>query len=127
ERREDIMPLTRLFLERFSRQFKKEFREISPAAERTLVEYPWPGNIRELKNLMERTVLLETGPLLDTPQLKLAARARPADEVTLGQRIDECLSAPLPTEGIPFETLIEGVERALIMRASYATKWNQSR
>src|SRR5438034_8026614 len=62
ERREDIMPLTRLFMDRFTKQFKKEFREISTAAERLLTEYAWSGNIRELKNLMERTVLLESGP-----------------------------------------------------------------
>src|SRR5205085_369765 len=101
ERREDIMPLTRLFIERFSKQFKKEFKEITTAAERLLTEYPWPGNIRELKNLMERTVLLETGPVLDTPQLKIAPRSRPASEATLGQRLDELLTAPIPSRGIP--------------------------
>jgi DNA-binding NtrC family response regulator len=100
---------------------------MSPAAERLLVEYPWPGNIRELKNLMERTVLLETGPVLDAQQLKIAPRSRPASEATLGQRVDEYLTAPIPAAGIPFETLTEDLERALIMRASYATKWNQSR
>src|SRR5881296_1061882 len=103
ERKEDILPLTRLFVERFSRQFKKEFREISAAAERLLTEYPWPGNIRELKNLMERTVLLESGPVLDTPQLKMAPRSRPVADATLGQRVDELLSAPIPATGIPFE------------------------
>src|SRR5262249_39581475 len=126
-RKEDIVPLTRLFLERFSKQFKKEFKEISAAAERVLLEYPWPGNIRELKNLMERTVLLETGPVLDAQQLKIAPRARPATEATLGQRVDEFLTAPIPSSGIPFEPLTEELERALIVRASYATKWNQSR
>ena len=127
ERREDVVPLTRLFMDRFSRQFKKDFRQISPAAERVLLEYPWPGNIRELKNLMERTVLLEQGPVLDAQQLKLASRSRPSAEATLGQRVDECLSSPLPPAGIPFEEIIEKLERALIVRASYATKWNQSR
>src|SRR5205814_7900564 len=77
--------------------------------------------------LMERTVLLEKGPVLDAQQLKIAPRSRPAAEATLGQRVDEFLTAPIPAAGIPFETLTEDVERALIMRASYATKWNQSR
>src|SRR5213594_3197557 len=94
ERREDIVPLTRLFLDRFVKQFKKDFREIAPSAERLLVEYAWPGNIRELKNLMERTVLLENGPVLDAQQLKIAPRARPASETTLGQKVDEYLTAP---------------------------------
>src|SRR5438093_213795 len=127
ERREDNVPLTRLFLDRFSKQFKKEFREITAAAERLLAEYPWPGNIRELKNLMERTVLLEQGPVLDTPQLKISPRARPSTESTLGQRVDEVLTGPLPAAGIAFEQLIEDIERSLITRASYATNWNQSR
>ena len=127
ERKEDILPLTRLFMERFSKQFKKEFRDISPAAERLLVDYAWPGNIRELKNLMERTVLLEAGPVLDTQQLKIAPRSRPTSDTSLGQRLDDYLNAPIPGTGIAFEQVVEEIERALIMRASYATKWNQSR
>ena len=127
ERREDIMPLASLFMERFARQFKKPFRAIAPAAERVLLEYPWPGNIRELRNLFERTVLLEAGETLEPHHLKLHARPRPAAESTAGQRLDEYLSGALPADGIPFEALVEEIERALIMRASYATKWNQSR
>ena len=128
ERKEDILPLSRLFMDRFSRQFKKSFREITPAAERLLADYPWPGNIRELKNLFERTVLLETGEVLEPHHLKLSSRPRAqATEATVGQRIDEFLNGSLPTGGIPFEQLVQELERALILRASYATKWNQSR
>ncbi len=127
ERREDILPLSRLFMDRFSRQFKKSFKEIAPAAERLLVEYGWPGNIRELKNLFERTVLLERGETLEAPHLKLSARPRPDAERTLGQRVDEFLNGGAGTDGIPFEELVETLERALILRASYATNWNQSK
>ncbi|OGF04015.1 MAG: hypothetical protein A2W00_11570 [Candidatus Eisenbacteria bacterium RBG_16_71_46] len=127
ERKDDIVPLSRLFMERFAKQFKKPFREISPGAERMLTDYPWPGNIRELKNLFERTVLLEVGEVLEPRHLKLAPRTRPGVEVTLGQRVDEYLSGALAESGIPFEAVIEELERALILRASYATKWNQSR
>jgi DNA-binding NtrC family response regulator len=127
ERKEDIVPLSQLFMGRFARQFKKSFREISPAAERLLLDYPWPGNIRELRNLFERTVLLETGEVLEPRHLRLTPRARPAAEGTLGQRIDDLLNGALPGGGIPFETLVEELERSLILRASYATKWNQSR
>jgi len=127
ERKEDIIPLSRLFMDRFARQFKKSFREISQAAERLLLDYPWPGNIRELRNLFERTVLLETGETLEPQHLRLTPRARPAAEGTLGQRVDDMLSGSLPSGGIPFEALVEELERTLILRASYATKWNQSR
>jgi DNA-binding NtrC family response regulator len=127
ERKEDIMPLSRLFMERFAKQFKKPFRDISPAAERLLTDYPWPGNIRELRNLFERTMLLENGELLEPQNLKLAPRSRANAEASLGQRLDEYLTNGMPETGIPFETLVEEMERALILRASYATKWNQSR
>src|SRR5205814_3835789 len=46
ERREDIMPLSRLFMNRFARQFKKPFRDIAPSGQRVLLDYAWPGNIR---------------------------------------------------------------------------------
>jgi DNA-binding NtrC family response regulator len=127
DRKEDILPLAQLFLDRFAKQFRKAFRSISPGAERVLVDYPWPGNIRELKNLFERTVLLETGERLEAHHLKLAARARAGVEATLGQRVDECLHGTLPAGGIPFEGIVEELERALIVRASCATNWNQSR
>ena len=127
ERREDILPLSQLFMDRFSRQFKKLFREIAPAAEHILVDYNWPGNIRELKNLFERTVLLECGERLEPHHLKLNARPRPDAELTVGQRVDEFLNGSLPASGIPFEDLVEQLERALILRASYATNWNQSK
>jgi len=127
ERRDDIMPLARLFMDRFARQFKKSFRDISPAAEQLLCGYAWPGNIRELRNLFERTVLLETGEVVEPQHLKLAPRARPNADATFGQKIDSILNGTLTNGGIPFEPLVEELERALILRASYATKWNQSR
>jgi two-component system, NtrC family, response regulator AtoC len=128
ERRDDVVPLARLFMERFAKQFKKPFRDISEAAGRVLIDYPWPGNIRELRNLMERTMLLENGETLEPHHLKLGGRPRGGDpEVSLGHRVDEYLHSALPADGIPFEGLVEELERALIMKVSYATKWNQSR
>ena len=127
DRKDDILPLARLFMDRFARQFKKAFKDISPAADRVLCDYPWPGNIRELRNLFERTVLLETGETLEPHHLKLALRARPNAEASIGQRIDGILNGTAAESAIPFEALVEELERALILRASYATKWNQSR
>lgn len=127
ERREDIVPLARLFMERFAKQFKKPFRDLSTAGQRLLLDYPWPGNIRELRNLFERTVLLESGEVLDAPHFKLAGRVRASGDASIGQRVDEVVTGPIPSTGIPFESLVEELERALILRASYATKWNQSR
>src|SRR5213075_332415 len=127
ERKEDIIPLSRLFMDRFARQFKKAFRDISSPAERLLLDYPWPGNIRELRNLFERTVLLENGEVLESANLKISSRAIRTSENSMGQRIDQHLTQPPPAGGIPFEHIVEELERALILKASYATRWNQSR
>ena len=48
---------------------RKEFQGFSPESEQILLGYPWPGNIRELKNLMERTVLLENGSRVEVEAL----------------------------------------------------------
>ena len=57
-RRDEIMPLARMFLERFSRQKGKSFNSFSPGAAKVLESYDWPGNVRELQNAIERVVLL---------------------------------------------------------------------
>jgi two-component system response regulator AtoC len=64
DRREDIPVLVPYFLERFSRKNKKQIREISAKGMNQLLDYDWPGNIRELKHLIERIVILEDGPVI---------------------------------------------------------------
>jgi transcriptional regulator with PAS, ATPase and Fis domain len=54
ERREDILPLASHFMQQFNMAFKKDFLRITPEAERTLLEYPWPGNIRELRSAVRQ-------------------------------------------------------------------------
>jgi two-component system, NtrC family, response regulator AtoC len=58
ERREDIVPLALDLLQHFNRELKKKFTGLTPSAAELLQQYPWPGNIRELKNVMERTMIL---------------------------------------------------------------------
>ena len=72
-------------------------------------------------------MLLENGTLLEPHHLKLASRTRPSADATIGQRVDAVLNGPIPPGGIAFEAITEELERALILRASYVTKWNQSR
>lgn len=71
ERKEDIMPLALHFLQRFSREFGKEVTAIDQEVKELFLQYPWPGNIRELQNILERAVLLtkeKTVRLSDLPQ-----------------------------------------------------------
>jgi DNA-binding NtrC family response regulator len=132
ERREDIMPLALHFLGQFNKAFKKGFTGVHPAAEKMLHEYPWPGNIRELRNLMERTVLLEAGPELMPAHLHFGAVETPLrveePEDGLVGRISEILNSPsIPAEGIPTEELLEELEKALILKAAAASNGNQSK
>lgn len=59
ERREDILPLATTFMEEFNDKYGKRFRGFNPKAEKILLGHSWPGNIRELRNTIERVVLLE--------------------------------------------------------------------
>jgi len=65
ERRSDIDQLARFFVSRYARNLGKKITGISQAATQTLLAYSWPGNIRELQNLIERALILSTGPVLD--------------------------------------------------------------
>jgi len=65
ERPGDIEPLVRHFLAHFSRKFGKRLRDVAPASMERLRRYDWPGNIRELQNVLERACVLARGPVLE--------------------------------------------------------------
>ncbi|BCS54429.1 sigma-54-dependent Fis family transcriptional regulator [Geobacter sp. SVR] len=69
ERREDILPLTELFMATFAAQMEKPPLTLTPAAKRALVAYHYPGNVRELKNAIERAVALCAGNRLELTDL----------------------------------------------------------
>ena len=64
ERREDIELLTRFFIQRYARKLNRTIEEIPSPALQALTQYDWPGNIRELQNVVERSVILSQGPEL---------------------------------------------------------------
>jgi two-component system, NtrC family, response regulator AtoC len=69
ERREDIVPLALELLQHFNRELRKKFTGLTPAAAELLQNYPWPGNIRELKNVIERTMILAPEGEIDAAAL----------------------------------------------------------
>jgi two-component system response regulator AtoC len=69
DRREDIIPIASYFLLEFSRKIGKTFTSLSPVAEDALKNFHWQGNIRELKNVIERGVLIGSGPELTLQDL----------------------------------------------------------
>jgi DNA-binding NtrC family response regulator len=125
ERPEDIVPLAEHFLSLYAARFHKKFRDLSEAARERLRHYLWPGNIRELKNLMERAVLLEDGETLEAEQLPLVATAL-VDSPDVIQRISEAINETIPPDGLALEELVTELERSLIEKAYRACQGNQS-
>jgi formate hydrogenlyase transcriptional activator len=73
DRREDIPPLVRYFSNKYARRMGKQIESIPKEAMDALSHYTWPGNIRELQNLMERAALLSAGPSLRVPLAEILA------------------------------------------------------
>jgi formate hydrogenlyase transcriptional activator len=78
ERSEDIPLLVRHFAEEFSRRMGRKVEAISSQTMNALREYQWPGNIRELQNIVERSVILSSGPSLNVPMAELHPLEMPA-------------------------------------------------
>lgn len=78
ERREDIVPLARIFMARFARQYDRPVTETGGDVERLLLSHSWPGNIRELQHVVEKAVILSDGERLDPRHFSLSG-PRPSD------------------------------------------------
>ncbi|HEY5676276.1 MAG TPA: sigma-54 dependent transcriptional regulator [Myxococcales bacterium] len=107
ERREDILPLADHFLRRFGAETGRSGLRLSAEARRRFDEYPFPGNVRELENLIERAVALSSGAEVTVDALPAPLRAAPAGLSPEG---------PLPA-GFSLEDHLTGIERQLIDRA----------
>ncbi|HEX3685599.1 MAG TPA: sigma-54 dependent transcriptional regulator [Bryobacteraceae bacterium] len=85
ERVEDIPPLVQHFTNQFARRFNKRIDAIAPETMQVLARYSWPGNIRELQNFIERSVILSRGPVLTPPcgELERLRDTMPSEPVTL--------------------------------------------
>ena len=77
ERRADIIPLARFFVERCSRDMGRAITGWSADVEQHLRNYDWPGNVRELENAIERAVVLARGEVLEIEDLLVGPKARP--------------------------------------------------
>lgn len=116
ERPEDVPLLVKYFIDHYNREFKKNTRGITKAALQVLVEYPFPGNVRELKNIIERVMILENREVIDLPAL-------PQDLLGQGPSMVAQPAFLLPHMGV----VIDDVERSLIDQALKRTGGNQTR
>ncbi|MGE0518479.1 MAG: sigma 54-interacting transcriptional regulator [Candidatus Binatia bacterium] len=88
ERPDDLTPLAEYFIRLYSRAFGGSVREISPAALAAMSGYHWPGNIRELGNLIERAMLLGSGPVLNFRPELFSPSTRPVVAATAPPRVE---------------------------------------
>jgi len=113
ERKGDILPLARLFLEKYCREIHRSIRGFTPEAERLLLEHSWPGNVRELNTTIERSVLITDQEWISPDQIP-RPEVRPPREGSL--RRDGSL-----TEGMELEEM----ERAAVLQALERSNWVQ--
>ncbi|MFZ1643566.1 MAG: sigma 54-interacting transcriptional regulator [Candidatus Contendobacter sp.] len=125
ERPTDIPLLARFFLDQFARKMGKAVRDLSPKARERLLHYPWPGNIRELQNVIERATILAGGPLLEIDnalELRLEDQDTTHSPHLLALSPDPSPSREEGERGEPLGSL-EAVERAYILKALEHTRW----
>jgi DNA-binding NtrC family response regulator len=113
ERKGDILLLTYFFLKKISGELKKKNKELHPLAIRALVEYSWPGNIRELENTIERAVLMSEEDTIYLEDLNL-----PQQQNSVEWDVD---AIRIPATGIH----LEEVERKVILQALKMCDWVQ--
>jgi formate hydrogenlyase transcriptional activator len=115
ERQGDIPLLVRHFTQQFSRRMKRAIETIPSAAMDALCRYHWPGNIRELQNVIERAVIISTGPALsvDVSDLKLPKA---------GHAVEETTFLKSPTNG-GLHDVLEQSERQQILKALDQCNW----
>ena len=111
ERRGDVTVLAGYFIDLYNREFRKRVRGLSPAAARMLEQYQWPGNIREMRNAIERAMLLMDREWLEPEDFSGLTRSVAATQFKL------------PAEGLN----LEDVERQLLVQALERAGGNQTR
>jgi two-component system response regulator PilR (NtrC family) len=110
ERREDIPLFLAAFLQRFGIELGRPGLAFSPEAERLLLAHDYPGNVRELANVVERAVTLAAGPEIDVAVLPPAIRGAVAPVPAAG-------AAELPAQGMDLQAHLDGIERVILEQA----------
>lgn len=119
ERAEDIPLLVRHFVQQFSRRLGKTIDAIDSEAMSALVRYPWPGNIRELQNVIERAVILSGGPVLQVRSEDLRPQNQPPAAAPIAANGDGMAAA----SGRNIREALEEAERQQILAALEKASW----
>ena len=115
ERKMDVPLLANHFLEKYSREMFKEIKQFSSYALDILANYHFPGNVRELENIIERSVALETSNIILPESLALAAYKQSRKE-------NSPVDMDLPSDGIDLDDMINRMEKNLLLKALERTQ-----
>ncbi len=118
DRREDILPLSRFFIEHYNRKFRRGIEGVSPAAGELLYAHDWPGNVRELRNAIERAMILEESTYITSASLPIAISRPDAPSAAA----NGASHAEPQVDGLS----LEDNERMLLARALEKTGGNQT-
>ncbi|HEX3774431.1 MAG TPA: sigma-54 dependent transcriptional regulator [Polyangiaceae bacterium] len=126
ERATDIPLLVKHFIDKFNARLKKNVSGVAADAEAHLVSYPWPGNIRELENVIERAVLFSDGSELKVHDLPSEVRDMSTPEPPSTTLLPEVESAPHTPDGLKeqVKAAMSRLERELIVKALDQTSSN---
>ncbi len=117
ERKEDIIPMAMHHIMKFNKEFGKNVNSISPEAEKLMINYPWFGNAREVRNVVERICILEDTDIVYPEHL-------PSEIVDYEEKESlEASAIDLPTEGLS----LKNVEKDLIAQALKKADGNQTK
>ncbi|MBU4000907.1 MAG: sigma-54 dependent transcriptional regulator [Proteobacteria bacterium] len=123
QRKGDIRPLAQHFLEKYSDQMGKEIKKISSYAIDLLQKYDFPGNVRELENIMERSVALSSTNILLPDNLSISLHKRRWIEGVKNRRFDlEDVS-----KGVMLEEILEEIEKAYLKKALECSEGNKKK
>ncbi len=123
DRREDIVPIARYFLVEFSRKIGRTFTSLSPTAEDALKSFRWQGNIRELKNVIERGVLIGNGPELTLQDLGIDRMKKDTSQ----DEGSELRFLPLQAAGVDLPSLQDSLEKYYIEEALKIAEGNETK
>lgn len=122
ERGDDILLLARHFVTHFCTEHQKERMVLSPRAERFLLSHRWPGNVREMKNAIERAVVLGESQIINPEDIRITIRQETTIAAPDGPGKDKIVLS-LPETGVPFTE----IEKQVVLQVLTITGWNKSK